>query len=108
MKLRQGFSAIVAGWTRIDNWNALNERIERVTAWVGENGTLEPGEESIMERMIETRIAMEAVTEEALKVTPREQILDGLPKPQTAPKGASMIPSREGACWQSKSHLGRR
>jgi hypothetical protein len=86
LKLREGFRAIVAGWMLIDNWNALTERIERVASWVRENGPLEPDEASIMEMMIENQIAMGAVIEEALKVTPREEIMDGLPKPLAAPK----------------------
>jgi len=82
------FQAIVHGWMVIDNWDALTRRIERVAAWVRKNGPLDPDEAAILRLMIERQTAMDAIIEEALKVTPREEMMDRLPKPLAMPKGS--------------------
>jgi hypothetical protein len=48
---------------------------------VRKHGPLDPDEAAILRMMIERQTAMDAIIEEALKVTPREEILDRLPKP---------------------------
>jgi hypothetical protein len=46
--------------------------------------------------MTENQIAMGAVIEEALKVTPREEIMDRLPKPLAAPKETALDDEEQG------------
>ncbi len=84
------FRRIVHGWEVIDNWDALTERIEHVAAWVRKNRPLDPDEAAILRMMIERQTAMDAIIEDALKVTSREEILDRLPKPLASPKDGNV------------------
>ena len=55
--LRDGFRDITVGWTLIDDFDELTDRIERAAEWTKENGPLRPDEEATVRMMIETQIA---------------------------------------------------
>ena len=57
MNAREGFMAIVGGWTLISGMDDLTDRIERAAEWTAENGPLCPDEEATMVAMIEAQIA---------------------------------------------------
>jgi hypothetical protein len=57
MELREGFQEITSGWTLIDDFDDLTDRIERAAAWTKANGPLLPDEEATIEFMIECQIA---------------------------------------------------
>ncbi|HZP61591.1 MAG TPA: hypothetical protein VFB27_14800 [Opitutaceae bacterium] len=55
--MRDGFLAIVRGWSFIDDVDALGDRIDQVGEWMKENGPLTPDEELTLQLMIRTQIA---------------------------------------------------
>jgi hypothetical protein len=55
--LRDGFRNIVAGWTLVDDFDALTDRIERAAEWTKENGPLTDDEANVFKLMIETQLA---------------------------------------------------
>jgi hypothetical protein len=55
--MRDGFAAIVNGWTLISGIDDLTDRIEQVAEWTKENGPLLPSEEATIRLMIECQIA---------------------------------------------------
>lgn len=55
--MRDGFHEIVSGWTLIDSFDDLTDRIERAGEWVKANGPLLPDEASTIKLMIESQIA---------------------------------------------------
>jgi hypothetical protein len=55
--LRDGFRDITAGWTVIDDFDALTDRIERAAEWTRDNGPLRPDEAATVKLMIEAQIA---------------------------------------------------
>jgi hypothetical protein len=56
--LRDGFRDITAGWTLVDDFDALTDRIERAAEWTERNGPLTDDEANVVKMMIETQIAM--------------------------------------------------
>jgi hypothetical protein len=54
---RDGFAAIVSGWTLISGIADLTARIEQTAEWAKENGPLLPSEEATVHLMIQTQIA---------------------------------------------------
>jgi len=56
-RMRDGFNDIVSGWTLVDDWDDLTDRIERSAEWVAANGPLQPDEEATIKLMIESQIA---------------------------------------------------
>lgn len=55
--MRDGFRDIVSGWTLIDDFDDLTDRIERAAEWTRANGPLEPDEHATVKLMIETQVA---------------------------------------------------
>jgi hypothetical protein len=55
--MRPGFHDIVSGWTLIDGYGDLDDRIERAAGWTKVNGPLQPDEEATIRLMIEAQIA---------------------------------------------------
>lgn len=55
--MRDGFRDIVSGWTLVDDFGELTDRIERAAEWAKANGPLEPDEEATATLMIESQIA---------------------------------------------------
>src|SRR5258707_636940 len=54
--MRDGFRDIVAGWTLIDDVDALKLRIDRAANWTEAHAPLQPDEEATIKLMIETVI----------------------------------------------------
>ena len=54
--MRDGFREIVSGWTIIDDFDDLTDRIERAAEWTKANGPLEADEEATVKLMIEAQI----------------------------------------------------
>jgi len=54
--MREGFREIVSGWTLIDDFDDLTDRIERSAVWAKENSPLQPDEQATAAMMIETQI----------------------------------------------------
>jgi hypothetical protein len=50
--MRDGFRAIVSGWTLSDSFYDITERIERAAEWAKVNGPLEPEEVVTIKEMI--------------------------------------------------------
>ncbi len=55
--MRDGFLDIISGWTTINDFDDLTDRIERSAEWAKLNGPLEPDEQSTVELMIRCQIA---------------------------------------------------
>ena len=55
--MRAEFDEITSGWTLIDGFHDLTERIERAAAWTKLNGPLQPDEQARIQLMIEAQIA---------------------------------------------------
>jgi hypothetical protein len=55
--MRAGFREIVEGWTLIDDFDELTDRIERSAAWAKANAPLLPDEQATAELMIRAQIA---------------------------------------------------
>jgi len=55
--LRDGFRDITAGWTVIDDFDELTDRIERAAEWTEQNGPLTDDETATVRMMIEAQIA---------------------------------------------------
>ena len=55
--MRDGFREIVSGWTIIDDFDDLTDRIERAAEWTKANGPLEADEDATVKLMIEAQIA---------------------------------------------------
>jgi hypothetical protein len=58
IKLRDGLREIVIGWTLVDDFDELTDRIERAAEWAKENGPLTNDEALVIKRMVEMQIAM--------------------------------------------------
>ena len=56
--MREGFLAIVEGWSLVDDIDDLLDRIERSSKWMDANGPLLEDEASMVRSMIEGQIAM--------------------------------------------------
>jgi hypothetical protein len=56
--MREGFLAIVDGWSLVDDFDDLTDRIERSAEWVEANGALLEDEAATVRLMIETQVAM--------------------------------------------------
>lgn len=56
--MRQEFKDIVAGWTLVNDFNTLTNKIEIAAEWTKANGPLEPDEERVIESMIHTQVAL--------------------------------------------------
>lgn len=54
--MREGFREIVSGWTLIDDFDDLSDRIERSAKWADANGPLEPDELATVELLIQTQV----------------------------------------------------
>lgn len=55
--MRAEFDEITSGWTLINSFDELTDRIEQAAKWTAQNGPLQPDEEARIKRMIETQIA---------------------------------------------------
>jgi hypothetical protein len=55
--MRQTFRDIISGWTLIDGFDAITEKIEQAAKWTKANGPLEPDEEATIKMMIECQVA---------------------------------------------------
>jgi hypothetical protein len=55
--MRDGFREIVSGWTLIDDFDDLTDRIERAAEWTKANSPLQTDEEATVKLMIEAQIA---------------------------------------------------
>jgi hypothetical protein len=55
--MREGFRAIVSGWTLHSGMADITERIEAAAEWTEANGPLEPDEEATIKLMIQAQIA---------------------------------------------------
>jgi hypothetical protein len=55
--LRGGFREIVSGWTLVDDFDALTDRIERAAEWTERNGPLTDDEAKVIKLMIESQVA---------------------------------------------------
>lgn len=55
--MRDGFRAIVSGWTLYSGMDDLTDRIEEAAKWAKANGPLEADEEATVKMMIEAQIA---------------------------------------------------
>jgi hypothetical protein len=56
--MREGFRAIVDGWSLVDDFDDLLDRIERSSKWMDVNGPLLEDEASTLRLMIQGQIAM--------------------------------------------------
>ncbi|MET0675496.1 MAG: hypothetical protein ABW175_06835 [Bradyrhizobium sp.] len=56
--MREGFQAIVDGWSRVDDFDDLLDRIERSSKWMDANGPLLQDEASTIRLMIGGQVAM--------------------------------------------------
>jgi hypothetical protein len=57
-QMREGFRAIVDGWTMVDDPDVLTDRIERAAAWAKLNGPLLRNEEDAVMAMIERQLVL--------------------------------------------------
>lgn len=55
--MREGFAAIVSGWTLISGFENLTDRIEEAAKWTEKNGPLNEVEEATIKLMIRAQIA---------------------------------------------------
>ncbi len=55
--MRDGFKAAISGWTLVDDFGYLTEKIEEAAKWTKLNGPLEPDENATVELMIKCQIA---------------------------------------------------
>jgi hypothetical protein len=56
--MRPEFLAIVDGWSLVDDFDDLTDRIERSADWAKANGPLLEDEQATVRLMIETQVAM--------------------------------------------------
>lgn len=54
--MREGFRAIVSGWTTIDDFDDLTDRIERAARFADRHGPLEADEQATVRMMIEAQV----------------------------------------------------
>jgi hypothetical protein len=54
--MRDGFREIAEGWTRVQDWDALTDHIERLAEWAVING-LQPDEAAEVRAMLELQRA---------------------------------------------------
>lgn len=55
--MRDAFRAIVSGWTLVDDFDALTDRIEAAAKWTTANEPLEPDEAATINYMVQAQIA---------------------------------------------------
>lgn len=56
--MRPEFLAIVDGWSLVDDFDDLTDRIERSAKWAEANGPLHEDEQATARLMIQTQVAM--------------------------------------------------
>lgn len=71
--MRDGFHEIVSGWTLIDDFDDLSDRIERSAAWAKANGPLEPDEQATVELLIQTQVCRGIARGDFEPLIPAEQ-----------------------------------
>lgn len=54
--MRDGFRDIVSGWTLIDDFDDLSDRITRAARWTDANGPLQQDELATVQMMIEAHV----------------------------------------------------
>lgn len=55
--MRPGFLAIVDGWSLVDDFDDLTDRIERAAAWIDANGPPLEDEDATIRLMVQSQIA---------------------------------------------------
>lgn len=56
--MRPEFLAITSGWTLVNDFDAMTERIERAADWSKNNGPMLPDEHATIQFMIEYQIIL--------------------------------------------------